>query len=137
MAVTANSSSKSQSQTYHLLKSMASPQLLQSAKPTPQSAALVTNSSHKVLYFQDLEVSHFSKDKINATPTPLGQCMQQPNPSSTEANVSIMCHQGSTSHTFTATSNKGTWIVDSRASDHMTGDLQVFSTFKPCVESNS
>ena len=63
--------------------------------------------------------------------------MQQPKSSLTEANVSIVCHQDSTSHTFTAATNNGTWIVDSGASDHMTGDFQVFTTFKPCAHSQT
>uniref|UniRef100_A0A803NGP2 Polyprotein n=1 Tax=Cannabis sativa TaxID=3483 RepID=A0A803NGP2_CANSA len=68
---------------------------------------------------------------------PLRQPIQQPKSPLIKANASIVCHQGSTSHTFTAASNNGTWIVDSGASHHMTGNFQVFNTFKPCAHSQT
>ena len=59
--------------------------------------------------------------------------MQLPHPFSIDVHVSIMSHQGPLSSTFTASSIKGLWIVDSGTSDHMMGDLQVFTTFKQCA----
>ena len=49
-----------------------------------------------------------------------------------------LAHKGTFLNTLSATREKiSPWIVDSGASDHMTGDARIFNTYIPCHENFS
>jgi len=56
----------------------------------------------------------------------------QPNQSSTIASGSI-AHKGTFLHAFVTKKDLSTiWVIDSGASDHMTGQISLLSNFQPC-----
>ena len=84
----------------------------------------------------------FSKEKMEILQkllSPLMSAQSQNDSSSNQVlGYGILTHKGKFLCAFIVGKNhKNTWIVDSGASDHMTGDVTILYTYKPCLNNLS
>ncbi|GAA0147742.1 hypothetical protein LIER_07368 [Lithospermum erythrorhizon] len=87
--------------------------------------ANVTTTSDNTIV--NTETNPFTKEQILALQKILGQISP-----TAEQHRSMLVHQGKSSFVHIAESSKlSSWIVDSGASEHMTGDVNVFYKFSP------
>ena len=80
--------------------------------------------------------SPFTKEQLETLQQLFGHisASTQPSQSPTEPPTSLLAHQG-IFHSAHVVQNRKTkpWIVDSGASDHMTGDITLFQAYSPCT----
>ncbi|XP_058732599.1 uncharacterized protein LOC131604129 [Vicia villosa] len=73
--------------------------------------------------------SHFRKERMEALQKPLQQTIL----TKEKGGTSIVTQRGNYLHALNTSKEKTkSWIVDSGASDHMTGDFTLFSSYSPC-----
>lgn len=97
-------------------------------RETRANAAATTDNS--------AEGSPFSREQIEALQKVFSQTSvpNQAFPSTAEQHTSLLAHQGIQSLAFSIQNNQSKpWIVDSGASDHMTGDLSILTNFQTCI----
>ena len=82
-----------------------------------------------------VENSPFTREHIEALQKMFSQASgsNQTSSSHAEQHTSLLAHQGTPSLVFCIQNNQPRpWIVDSGASDHMTGDSSILMDFQPC-----
>ncbi|XP_025980910.1 uncharacterized protein [Glycine max] len=76
--------------------------------------------------------SPFSREQIESLQKLLQQTLLSTRKPTSTTKVA---QKGNFSHTLnTSKGKRRSWIIDSRASDHMTGDITVFDNYSPCHE---
>ena len=81
-----------------------------------------------------VETSPFTKEQLDALQKLFGRISipSQATPTTSHQHTSMLAHQGTLLSTFTTKIKKSKpWRVDSGASDHMTGDTNIFQHYKP------
>ena len=84
-----------------------------------------------------IEASPFNKEQMEMLQKLLSPLMSIQSQTGTSSNQVIssgtLAHKGNSLSAFiVGKKRKKPWIVDSRASDHMTGDATIFYTYSPC-----
>ena len=100
------------------------------AKNDQESHANVAARSN---YGNFVETGSFTKEQLDALQKLFGHISipSQATPTASHQHTSMTAHQGTLLSTFTAKIRKSKpWIVDSGASDHMTGDISIFQHYK-------
>lgn len=77
----------------------------------------------------------FTKEQLEILQKLIGQTNTSFDPSLISSGN--MAHQGTISLALLSHVNSTPWIVDSGASDHMTGNLNLFQSFTPCTDSHA
>ena len=73
--------------------------------------------------------SPFSKEQMEA----LQKLLQQSMVTAEKGGTAVVAQRGNFLHALnTSKERTKSWIIDSRASDHMTGDFTLFSSYSPC-----
>lgn len=82
------------------------------------------------------EASLFNKEQMEMLQKLISNLQSTPSQTESSSNHVIsfgtLAHKGNFLSAFTMTKKEKTWIVDSRASYHMTGDATMFDTYNPC-----